>query len=64
MYKATKPAQIIKETDRYHLDVLGIHECRWTELNKLHFRETNKTIIISRNVDDRHEDDESSNTVE
>lgn len=30
MYEASKSAQVLNEMRRYHLDILGISECRWT----------------------------------
>ncbi len=30
MYEASKSAQVIREMERYQLDILGISECRWT----------------------------------
>jgi hypothetical protein len=30
MYATGKTAQVMKEMQRYHLDILGIGECRWT----------------------------------
>ena len=30
MYNVGKKAQVIKEMQRYNLDILGVSECRWS----------------------------------
>ena len=30
MYKTLKSAQVLRETSKYNLDILGVSECRWT----------------------------------
>ena len=30
MFETSKTAQVLKEMQRYNLDILGISECRWT----------------------------------
>jgi hypothetical protein len=43
MYATGKTAQVLKEMQRYHLDMLGISECRWTGTGKMNI--TGETII-------------------
>ncbi|KAK3108996.1 hypothetical protein FSP39_020505 [Pinctada imbricata] len=35
IYEAGKLAQVVKEMERYQLDILGASEARWTGANKI-----------------------------
>ena len=43
----------MREMRRYHLDKLGITECRWTGSGKIR-TQTGETIIYSERLDDHH----------
>ena len=43
MYETSKTAQVIREMERYGLDILGISECRWTGSGR---RVTNDGSVI------------------
>ena len=53
MYATGKSAQVMREMRRYHLDILGISECRWTGSGKIR-TQTGETIIYSGRPDDHH----------
>ena len=53
MYATGKTAQVLREMRRYHLDILGISECRSTGSGKIRTR-AGETIIYSGRTDDHH----------
>ena len=44
LYSVGKTAQVVKEMQRYNLDVLGIRECRWSGSGQLK-TQTGETIL-------------------
>ena len=46
MYRGGTTAQIAKEMEGYHLDILGISECRWTGAGRMKLV-TGETLIYS-----------------
>ena len=57
MYSTSKTAQIVKGMGNYHLDILGISECRWTGYGKMNTKNDkgeNYTIIHSGQKDTHH----------
>ena len=53
MYQASKTAQVLKEMERYKLDLLGVSECRWTGSGKM-FTSKGYTILYSGRSDNQH----------
>jgi len=53
LYAIGKSAQISKEMQNYNLDILGISECRWTELGKLKLT-SGESVIYSEQEDGSH----------
>lgn len=53
MYSVGKTAQVCREMVKYKIDILGISECRWTEVGKIRTQD-NQEIIFS-GKQDRHE---------
>ncbi|XP_056022145.1 uncharacterized protein LOC130055022 [Ostrea edulis] len=53
MYSTGKTAQVIAEMKRYHLNIIGISECRWTDSGKIR-TQTGETILYSGRKDNHH----------
>ena len=54
MYSVGKTAQVVREMQRYNLDILGISECRWSGSGRLKTR-TGETILYSGRDDNIHQ---------
>ena len=54
LYSVGKTAQVVKEMQRYNLDVLGISECRWSGSGRLK-TQTGETILYSGRDDNIHQ---------
>ena len=53
MYEAGKLAQVVKETERYKLNILGVSEARWTGANKIRYI-SGTTVRHSGRSDSEH----------
>ena len=53
MFAIGKTAQIVREMQRNHLDILGISECRWTASGKVK-TSTGEIIVYSGREDGHH----------
>ena len=54
MYSVGKTAQVVREMQRYNLDILGISECRWSGSGRLK-TQTGETILYSGRDDNIHQ---------
>ena len=54
MYSVGKTAQVVKEMQRYSLDILGISECRWSGSGRLK-TQTGEIILYSGREDNIHQ---------
>ena len=52
MFETSKTAQVISEMKRYHLDILGISECRWTGSGRL--TTSDGSLILYSGHEDTH----------
>ena len=52
MYETGKSAQVIREMQRYNLDILGVSECRWTGNGRQVARDG--TVILYSGHKDNH----------
>ena len=52
MTEAITTAQVLKEMQRYHLEILGISECRWTGTGR--YQASNGTVILYSSKEASH----------
>ena len=58
MYQAGKVAQVVKEMDKYKMDITKIGEARWTGLRMMKER-SGYTMILSGREENQHSSERS-----